>query len=227
MPAAALDADSAARPIATLTGVILAGGRASRFGGAPKGLASVGGRRILDRVAQSLAATTDALLLIAHAPDAERWLPGVRVAGDVHAGRGALGGVHAALAHAATDVLVLAWDMPFVTASLLGALRDVGRDVARHTGFRQAAAAVPQHPDGHLEPLCAFYSAPCVAVAERLLQDGARRAATLAETVGAVHLSGAALARHGDPRTLLLSVNSADDLARADALAAAASDATS
>ena len=35
------------------TGAILAGGRAVRMGGKPKGLELVGGRRILDRVADA------------------------------------------------------------------------------------------------------------------------------------------------------------------------------
>lgn len=195
---------------APLTGVVLAGGRASRFGGRPKGLASVGGARILDRVADALAATTDVLLLIAHAPDADRWLPGVRVAGDVHPGCGALGGLHAALTHASGDVLVLAWDMPFVPPSLLAELRDVGRAGAH--------AVLPLHPDGHPEPLCAFYAAPCRALAESLLARGERRAGALADAASAVRLTPAEVARHGDPRTLLLSVNTPEDLARAATL---------
>ncbi|MDF1502224.1 molybdenum cofactor guanylyltransferase, partial [Roseisolibacter sp. H3M3-2] len=153
--------------------MILAGGRASRFGGAPKGLATVGGARILDRVAGALAPVTDALLLVAHAPDAAAWLPGVRVVGDVHGGMGALGGVHAALAHAGTDVLVVAWDMPFVSAGLLAALRDAGR--------AGAAAVLPVHPDGHVEPLCAWYAASCAAAAESLLLADEQRAGALAE----------------------------------------------
>ena len=52
------------------TGVILAGGGATRYGGRPKGLERVGGRRIIDRVADVLRETTDELLLVANAPDA-------------------------------------------------------------------------------------------------------------------------------------------------------------
>ena len=38
------------------TGAILAGGLGTRLGGARKGLLTVGGRRILDRVAEALGA---------------------------------------------------------------------------------------------------------------------------------------------------------------------------
>lgn len=195
-----------------VTGVILAGGRATRFGGRPKGLEPVGGVRILDRVAAALAAASDTLLLVAHAPDAAGWLPGVRVVADVHPGLGSLGGLHAALAHAAAPVLVVAWDMPFVTPALLRALRALGEAGAR--------AVLPTHPDGHPEPLCAYYDASCGDVALRLLRDGERRARALGEAVHAAALDGPRLAAHGDPRTMLLSVNTPADLARADAHAA-------
>ena len=198
--------------------MILAGGRATRFGAAPKGLARLGDLRLVDRVADALAGCTDSLLLVAHAPDAHGWLPGLRVVADLHPGCGALGGLHAALAHAATDVLVVAWDMPFVTVGLLRALRDAGRDAVSQAAGA-GAAAVPLHPDGHLEPLCAFYAAACAGVADRLLQRGERRAGALADAVHATRLTAPSLATFGDPRTLLLSVNTADDLAHAADLA--------
>ena len=64
-------------------GVILAGGGATRFGGAPKGLQVVEGARIIDRVAAALREATDELLLVANDPGAAAWLPGVRTVADV------------------------------------------------------------------------------------------------------------------------------------------------
>jgi molybdopterin-guanine dinucleotide biosynthesis protein A len=192
-------------------GAILAGGGATRFGGRPKGLETVGGARILDRVARALAPVCDDLLLVANATDAEGWLHGARVVSDVWPGLGSLGGLHAALAHARGAVLVVAWDMPFVTSALLGALRDLGAGGAR--------AARPVHADGRAEPLCAWYDARCLDVAERLLDAGERRARTLGDTVAAAALQGSVLAAFGDPRLLLSSVNTPDDLARARAAA--------
>ena len=143
------------------TGVILAGGGASRYGGRPKGLERVGGERIIDRVAQALAHTTDELLLIANAPEAGSWLPGTRVAGDLRLGEGALGGLHAALSHAGTDIVLVAWDMPFVPAALLAELRAWGE--------RTGADAVLPESDGSrrgVEPLCAWYSSRCLGAVE-------------------------------------------------------------
>ncbi|MGH7622350.1 MAG: molybdenum cofactor guanylyltransferase, partial [Gemmatimonadaceae bacterium] len=99
---------------APCTGVILAGGQASRYGGRPKGLERVHGERVIDRVAAALRAATDSLLLVANDPQAPDWLPNVRVERDVLPDIGSLGGIHAALVHAGTAVIVVAWDMPFV-----------------------------------------------------------------------------------------------------------------
>ena len=195
------------------TGVILAGGQATRYGGAPKGLERVGGRRIIDRVANALAAAADSLLLIANDPAAGDWLPGVPMAGDVRPGAGSLGGIHAALVHAASPVLVVAWDMPFVPASLLAELRDAARG---------ADAVVPESGSRRgLEPLCAWYSPACVPAIERRLDADDRRVIGFYDDVTLVRLPAERVARHGDPSLLFLNVNSRDDLELAEHAAAA------
>src|SRR5256886_11560545 len=51
-------------------GAVLAGGAARRYGGHPKGLGELGGRRILHRVVGALRAGTDEPpVLLSHAPD--------------------------------------------------------------------------------------------------------------------------------------------------------------
>ena len=191
-------------------GAILAGGRATRFGGAPKGLEAVGGLRILDAVAGALAAAADELLLVANAAEAEGWLPGTRVVRDVVADAGSLGGLHAALAHAAPhDVLVVAWDMPFVPAALLRALRRRGEDADAGAVLPRGPARVDALPAG--EPLCAWYAAGCLTSATVLLQSGERRAAALAAAAGAVLLDPAPF---GEPARLFVNVNTPDELAR-------------
>ena len=201
-------------------GAILAGGRATRFGGAPKGLETVGGRRLLDTVAAALGAAADEIVLVANAPEADRWLDRVRIVGDVFPDAGSLGGLHAALAHAAPhDVLVVAWDMPFVPGALLRALRARGEAACR--GADDARAVLPRgapRADGlpGAEPLCAWYAAGCLTSAERLLAAGERRAVALAAAADAVLLDPAPF---GDPARLFANVNTPDELARARALA--------
>ncbi len=205
-----------APPALACTGVILAGGRARRLGGRAKGLEAVGGRRIVDRVAHALRQVTDALVLVANDDAATAWLPGVRVVRDVVTDAGPLGGVHAALLAVAGPALVVAWDMPFVPASLLGEMRALGER-------RRAAAVVPERDsDGHVEPLCAWYAARCATDAGAALAAGERAMSAFVARIGAERLPHARVVDWGDPTVLFLSVNTADALQRANALAAGA-----
>ena len=56
--------------------------------------------------------------------EGEGWIPDAVVVGDLVSARGSLIGIHAALAQAKTDVIVVAWDMPFIPPALLASLRD-------------------------------------------------------------------------------------------------------
>jgi molybdopterin-guanine dinucleotide biosynthesis protein A len=195
-----------------VTGVILAGGAASRYGGNPKGLERVAGRRIIDRVANALGETSDALLLVANDPHAASWLPGVRVEPDVRPGLGSLGGIHAALVRAGGPVLVVAWDMPFVSASLLGELREIARG---------ADAAVPESGSRRgVEPMCAYYDVACLAAIERRLAADDRRVVSFFDDVRVARLPAERVALHGDPSVLFMNVNSPEELLLAEAHAA-------
>ena len=194
--------------MARCTGVILAGGLATRYGGRAKGLERVGGRRVIDRVAEVLEPATDELLLIANDPAAAEWLPGVRVESDLRPRSGSLGGIHAALSHAGGAVLVVAWDMPFVPGRLLEALRAFGEI---------ADAAVPESDSRRgVEPLCAYYSERCLAPIERRLDTGDRRVVSFFEDVRIARLPASEVATFGDPALMFMNVNSPDELALAE-----------
>lgn len=183
------------------------------MGGRPKGLEAVGGRRIVDRVAGALAQVTDRLLLVANAADAPTWLPGVETVPDLVTGAGPLGGVLTALERAAGPVLVVAWDMPFVPASLLGELRRVA-------GEEGADALVPEREaGGRVEPLCAWYGPACRAPAAERVRRGELRMTGLLEAVGARRLPLARVLDWGDPERLFLNVNTSAELEAARRLA--------
>jgi molybdopterin-guanine dinucleotide biosynthesis protein A len=192
------------------TGVILAGGHAARMGGVPKGLIEVGGRRMLDRVADALREAADSLLLVSNDPDAASWIDGVAVIADALPGAGALSGIHAALASTHSDLLVVAWDAPFTSPALLRALRDAG-------GRDDAGAAVPRSGARFgFEPLCAWYSAACLDVVARAIDEGRFHAAGWQREVRLLEVDPSPF---GDPRTMFLNVNTPDDLALAEGLA--------
>jgi len=197
-----------------VTGVILAGGQSTRYGGLPKGLERVRGVRIIDRVRSALEPVVDEVLLIANDPHASDWLPGVRCESDVLRDVGSIAGIHAALVHAGGAVLVVAWDMPFVPTALLRALRDAGAD---------ADAAVPESDSRRgLEPLCAYYGPACTTAIERRIASGDRRVIAFYDDVRLTRLSSIDVAAFGDPALLFMNVNTPEERVLAEAHATTA-----
>ncbi|HXF94667.1 MAG TPA: molybdenum cofactor guanylyltransferase [Gemmatimonadales bacterium] len=194
-----------------MRGAVLAGGAARRYGGHPKGLAEVGGRRILDRVVEAVAAVTgESPLLVANAPDAPTWRPDLRTVPDARPGTGSLGGIYTAVAAGAGPVLCVAWDMPFVAPPLLAAL------VEGATGYD---AFLPESDSRRgLEPLCAVYGPACRAAIERQFARGDLRAIGFHDAVRVGTLSLDEVRRFGDPEILFFNVNTPEDLARAEEL---------
>ncbi len=130
-----------------VTLAVIAGGRGERLGGVAKGLLEVEGRPVLERLLD-LGRLVGDVLLVANdpAPYARFHL---RAVADVVRGRGAPGGVHAALEGARTEwVLAVACDMPFVTgAAVRRLLAERGPEVD----------AVCFTVGGRVEPLLALY----------------------------------------------------------------------
>jgi molybdopterin-guanine dinucleotide biosynthesis protein A len=200
-------------PSESVTAAIVAGGASSRFSGTPKGLESVGGQRILDRIAAAATAVTREIVLISNSDDAGQWLDGARVVRDVRPERGSIVGIHTALITGGRRVLVLAWDMPFLTAPLL--------DLIVRRAVDAPFAVIPEGTSG-LEPFCALYTRACLPAVERAIDEGDLRATALPLRFPSfTRLSSTEVATIGDPARLFFNVNSAADLARAEAIAQA------
>lgn len=192
-------------------GAVLAGGAASRFEGRPKGLERVGGKRILDYVVANLREATGELpLLVANAAEAETWYPGLKVVRDVLPQRGSLGGLYTAITAGQEPVLVVAWDMPFVPVPLLRALIE---------GLNRYDVFLPESGGKRgLEPLCGVYGPACgPAIRERLEQED-YRAIGFHDAVRVGRLALEEVSRHGDPALLFYNVNTALELAEAEAM---------
>ena len=134
-------------------GAILAGGQARRFGGGAKGLALVGGLRIVDRVLAALHEVAGEVVLVGAPPAIAATLPALRPIPDEAPGAGPLGGIVAALRATGRDTLVVAWDMPFIDAKHLRPL----------LGEENDAEVVAWEIEGRVEPLCALYRATAAA----------------------------------------------------------------
>jgi molybdopterin-guanine dinucleotide biosynthesis protein A len=194
-----------------VTGAILAGGEARRMGGVPKGLLEVGGIRILDRLVLAFREALGSLpLLVANAPDARAWYPGLRVVGDRMPGGGSLAGLHTAVLEAPAPVVAVAWDMPFVPAGLIAALA---------LGLKTADVAIPASGGRRgVEPLCAGYgpaTGPAMAAA---IERGDLRAIGFHPTVRVRVLPESELEGFGELERMFFNVNSPDDLVRANGM---------
>ena len=192
-------------------GAILAGGGATRFGGRPKGLEPIGGERILDRLARVLtSALGEPPLLVANAPEAGSWRPDLRTVGDVRPGFGALGGLYTAVIESPAPVVCVAWDMPFVSESLIRALAD---------GLQSSDAVLPQSDSRRgVEPLCAGYGPACREAIADSIAAGDLRAIGFHDRIRVGILPLDQVRTLADPDLLFFNVNTADDLAKADQL---------
>jgi molybdenum cofactor guanylyltransferase len=130
-----------------ITLALIAGGQGRRLGGVAKGLLRWRGRPLIAHQLALQPLFAEVLLVTGDPGPYAAW--GLRSVADVVPGRGAPGGVHAALANARTPwVLALGCDMPFVTPEALAPL----------AGARTPASdAVVYRVGGRLEPLLALY----------------------------------------------------------------------
>ncbi len=205
----------------SLTLGLLAGGASSRLGG-PRKKPLVdwsGGRPLLAVIADRLAPLRCAETLIAAAgdPAVEAAVPGARPVADGVAGAGPLAGIEALLGAARTPwVVVVATDLPFITAELCAGLAARART--------DGAAAVVPVLDGRYQPLAAVYHAPRVLpIASDLLDDGRRAVHALLDVLvadaalGVDRVDGEQLARLDPDGAALLDVDTPEDLLRARA----------
>jgi molybdopterin-guanine dinucleotide biosynthesis protein A len=204
-----------ANAAAEVLGVVLAGGRSTRYG-SDKAFADLGGVSLVERAARALDPVARRVVVVAN--DAGSHAAGERqVRPDLIRGIGPLGGLHTAVAWAAEEdlrgVVVLATDMPFVPASLLEEL------VAR---LDRGVAVVPasRGPRG-FEPLCAAYDVGCLSAIEAAIERGERAVVSFFPHVDTRVLDLADVAAHGDPETIFFNVNRPEDHLRADGFLAA------
>jgi molybdopterin-guanine dinucleotide biosynthesis protein A len=185
---------------------ILAGGRATRFDGRDKSALAFGADRLLDRQIAVLRQVVDALVIVTTQPERYRGLD-VPVATDAVPNGGALGVLYTALSVSpAAQTLVVACDMPFLTAPFLRFLAEAGRDVD---------LAIPRTAAGY-EPLCASYARACLGPVKARLDAGRFKLAGLVTADLRVRELGPDELAPFDPdQTLFVNVNTPDDYARA------------
>ncbi|HZP47528.1 MAG TPA: molybdenum cofactor guanylyltransferase [Vicinamibacterales bacterium] len=177
-----------------ISAAILAGGRATRFGGRDKGALVVDGRPIVERQREALSTVSDDVRIVRE---------------DIVPGCGPLGGVHAALTRARhTLVFVLACDMPYITAPFVSYLCSIADswDIV-----------VPRTERGY-HPLSALYRRTCLAPVARRLAGRQLRMTDLFSDVRVREITGEELDRFGGRDRLLTNVNTPAELAGLETL---------
>jgi molybdopterin-guanine dinucleotide biosynthesis protein A len=198
-------------------GVVMAGGRNSRFGDL-KAFAQVGGARIIDRVIIALGAVADKVVLSAndHQAYADVGLP---MRGDVIADLGALGGLHAALIwakeHGDDGIMVAACDMPFPSIPLLERILQLAPThdaVLPESGGRRG-----------VEPLFGYYAVTCLPAVEEAIARDDRRIVGFHGGIDLHTIPLDEVRKHGDPDVLFMNVNTREELEQAERIAKAGS----
>ena len=156
-----------AEPTASRAGFVLVGGASSRMG-QDKALLEFEGVTIAERIAERVRAAAGNVTLIGP-PERYRSL-GYNVIPDRAAGYGPMGGVYTALAATHSEWnLIVACDMPFVTAELFEALfTDAEASPSTADCIVAESRMEPGHPGG-IEPLCAVWQRRCALPARRAL----------------------------------------------------------
>ena len=165
----------------------------------------MGAPTILERQLTVLRALTPHILIVGGDPSRGQG-SGVSVVADVLPGGGALGGIYTALVEAPTEqMLVLACDIPFMTAPFLACLAARGAD---------AEAAIPRDARG-LHPLCASYARRAAPRLRARLDAGHLRVIEALADLDVVYLEADEVASFDPDGRLLLNVNTPEDYSRA------------
>jgi molybdopterin-guanine dinucleotide biosynthesis protein A len=147
-------------PFKRVTGLILLGGKSSRYG-SNKALVEIDGVRLVDRVAGVMKSIFHRLILVTNTPEEYAYLQ-IPMVEDLIKGLGPMGGVYTGLMTLSDELgFFVACDMPFLSESLIRHMVDVRDDFD---------AVVPRM-DWMLEPLHALYSKKCLSVIQEAIEQ--------------------------------------------------------
>ena len=142
------------------SGIILAGGENSRFGGINKALLDLDGKLLLDRILNVMKPYFEEIILITNNPELYlNW--NIVTASDCFDIRCSLSGIHAGLLYANNPfVFVVSCDAPFINKDIINLLLEKHKP--------EIDILVPETSKG-VEPLQAIYSKRCLKPIERSL----------------------------------------------------------
>jgi molybdopterin-guanine dinucleotide biosynthesis protein A len=186
--------------VVDLTAFVLAGGKSSRMG-ADKAFLQFSGRTLLERALELARGVAEEVRIVG---SREKFADFAPVVEDEYAGRGPLGGIHAALAASGSEFnLMLAVDLPFLQLKFLQHLVGEARSA-------KAVVTVPQAAGG-LQPLCAVYRRQFRTLAEQALAQGKNKIDSLFAQIPVRVIAESELTRFAFPGTMFDNLNTPEE----------------
>jgi molybdopterin-guanine dinucleotide biosynthesis protein A len=188
------------------TGVILAGGKNSRFSGKNKALVHVGGKRILDRIYEVFTILFDKIILVTNDPvQYMEW--DFDIVTDIFAIRSSLTGIHTGLFYITTPyAFFAACDIPFIKKELI--------EILLGSVEPSIDIVIPETSKG-LEPLCSVYSKRCLKPVEEQLEKQSLKIERMFQKVRVKKISEDILRTIDQDLLSFSNINTPDDLTRA------------
>ncbi|HEX4949420.1 MAG TPA: molybdenum cofactor guanylyltransferase [Blastocatellia bacterium] len=191
---------------------IQAGGRSSRMG-EDKAWLTIDERPMIEHILQAAQEVARRLLIIIHPTNpnltryeelAMRW--SADLVYDLHDHRGPLGGIETALRQSIVHeaVLVLACDLPFVTAAFLRLLQEIHQ-------AKKCDLTVPVDAMGWQQMLAAVYAADCLEPVAAMLAEEKLKVQELCARVRTRRVLFAEYAHLPQPARLLQNINTREE----------------
>jgi molybdenum cofactor guanylyltransferase len=183
-----------------ITGFVLAGGKSSRMR-QDKAFLQLAGRPLIANAVELARAVCDTVKIVGEPARFGKW---GEVVPDVYAGRGPLGGIHAALMSSNTNLnLILGVDLPFLERRFLSYTISAARST-------DAVVTVPT-AGGHLQTLCAIYHKAFTPVAERALRQGRNKIDALFREISVRILYEQEIEEAGFPASMFRNLNTPEE----------------
>ena len=147
-------------PTNDVTGIILAGGKATRMNGIDKGLIQIEGKTIIEILLAELQPIVNEIIIVSNS-SAYNFL-NQKVCKDIFQNKGPLAGIHSGIYHSnSVSNIIVGCDMPFLSSLLFNKLLKHG----------DKSNIVTAKYKGKIEPLCGIYNKQTLPNIERSIQN--------------------------------------------------------
>lgn len=206
-----------------MTGIVLAGGKATRMGGAcDKAFLKIGSETIIDRQLKALRFFFKEIIIVTNSPD--RCKPphqlrgkhaittigaGVKIISDVIRDRGPMGGIYSGLlASGSFYNFVVACDMPFINRPLVRYI------IENKSGYDIVIPKIGRR----FHPLLGAYSKNCILPIEKMLKYNRLKVANIFSKVKTRFLSRQEIGRFDKDMASLVNINTPEELKRVESV---------